>query len=168
MKWYFFQHDKRKKFPVMKLINLLFPRQSQLILTPYSSLVKVSFYLVSAIGKLKVGKKLPNFGFVTNIRSSRPEVFCKKGILRDFAKFTGKHLCQSLFFNEESLAQVLSCELCEISKNTVFYRTPLVAASVIFLYRPIPFTNFFSQTTIFNGLSFCQPKLLLNNCSQLF
>ena len=34
----------------------------------------------------------------TNERSSRPEVFCKKGILRNFAKFTGKHLCQSLFF----------------------------------------------------------------------
>ena len=26
-------------------------------------------------------------------------VFCKKGILRNFAKLTGKHLCQSLFFN---------------------------------------------------------------------
>ena len=25
-------------------------------------------------------------------RSSRPEVFCKKGVLRNFAKFTGKHL----------------------------------------------------------------------------
>ena len=30
-------------------------------------------------------------------RSSRPEEFCKKGLLRNFAKFTGKHLCQSLF-----------------------------------------------------------------------
>ena len=28
-----------------------------------------------------------------------PEVFYKKGVLRNFAKFTGKHLCQSLFFN---------------------------------------------------------------------
>ena len=27
-------------------------------------------------------------------RSSNPEVFCKKGVLRNFAKFTGKHLCQ--------------------------------------------------------------------------
>ena len=35
-------------------------------------------------------------------RSSRPEVFCIKGILRNFAKFTGKHLCQSLFFNNVS------------------------------------------------------------------
>ena len=31
---------------------------------------------------------------------SRPEVFCKKGVLRNFTKFTGKHLYQSLFFNK--------------------------------------------------------------------
>ena len=35
-------------------------------------------------------------------RRSRPEVLYKKGALRDFAKFTGKHLCQSLFFNKVS------------------------------------------------------------------
>ena len=29
-----------------------------------------------------------------------PEVFCKKSVLKDFTKFTGKHLCQSLFFNK--------------------------------------------------------------------
>ena len=34
------------------------------------------------------------------IRSSRPEVFHKKGALRNFAKFTGKHPCQSLNFNK--------------------------------------------------------------------
>ena len=33
-------------------------------------------------------------------RSSRPEVLCRKGVLRNFAKFTGKHLCQNLFFNK--------------------------------------------------------------------
>ena len=33
-------------------------------------------------------------------RSSRLEVFCKTCILRNFAKFTGKHLRQSLFFNK--------------------------------------------------------------------
>ena len=32
--------------------------------------------------------------------SSRPEVFCKKSVLRNFTKFMGKHLCQSLFFNK--------------------------------------------------------------------
>ena len=54
----------------------------------------------------------------------------KKGVLRNFAKFTGKHLCQSLFFNKfavlcnvtkkETLVQVFSCEFCEISKNAFF------------------------------------------------
>ena len=69
-------------------------------------------------------------------RSSRPKVFCEKGVLRNFVKFTGKYLCQSLFFNKASglqlylnefQAQVFSCEFCEISKNT--YRTPPVAPS---------------------------------------
>ena len=27
-------------------------------------------------------------------------MFCKKGVLRNFSKFTGKHLCRSLFFNK--------------------------------------------------------------------
>ena len=33
------------------------------------------------------------------------------------------------FIKKETLAQVFSCEFCEISKNTFFYRIPLVAAS---------------------------------------
>ena len=40
--------------------------------------------------------------FCTNwsiYRSSRLGVCCKKGVLRSFKKFAGKHLCQSLFFN---------------------------------------------------------------------
>ena len=28
------------------------------------------------------------------------EVFCKKAVLKNFAKFTGKYLCQSLFLNK--------------------------------------------------------------------
>ena len=72
-------------------------------------------------------------------------MFCKKGVLRNYAKFTGKHLRQSLFFNkvaglrpeasnftkEEAVAFVFSCEFCEISKNTFSYRTAVVATSVI-------------------------------------
>ena len=33
-------------------------------------------------------------------RSNRPEVLCEKGVLRNFVKFTGKHLCQKLYFNK--------------------------------------------------------------------
>ena len=73
---------------------------------------------------------------MSSLRSSRPEVFCKRGILRNF---TEKHLCQSFFFNKvaglrptttlykkETLVQLLSIEFCEISKNTFFQRTPLL------------------------------------------
>ena len=47
--------------------------------------------------------------------SSRPEVFnCRP------------QACN--FIEKETLAQVFSCEICEIFKNTFFYKTPLVAA----------------------------------------
>ena len=71
---------------------------------------------------------------LTHFRRSRPRVFYKKDVLRNFAKCTGKHLCQRFFLNKvaglrpkacnfikkKSLAQVFSCEFCEISKNTFF------------------------------------------------
>ena len=41
---------------------------------------------------------MKEFLILQNNRSIRPEVFWKKGILRNLAKFTGKHMCQSLFF----------------------------------------------------------------------
>ena len=41
---------------------------------------------------------LPNVPFL--LRSTRLDVFCKKGVLKNFVKFTGKHLYQSLFFNK--------------------------------------------------------------------
>ena len=34
------------------------------------------------------------------------------------------------FIKKETLTQVFSCEICEISTNTFLHRTPLVAASV--------------------------------------
>ena len=52
-------------------------------------------------------------------RSSRPEVFCKKGVLKNFTKFTGKHLCQGLFFDRDSGAGVF-LTFCEIFKNNFF------------------------------------------------
>ena len=64
---------------------------------------------------------------------------CKKGVHKNVTKFTGKHMCQDLLFNnfikEETLAKVFSCEFCEIFKNTFFHRTPLVVASVTFLLK---------------------------------
>ena len=50
-------------------------------------------------------------------RSSRPEVFCEKDVLRNFAKFTGKHLCQSLFFNK-----IAGLRPATLLKNRLWHR----------------------------------------------
>ena len=58
-------------------------------------------------------------------------MFRKKGVLRNFAKYTWKHLCQgSLFYSLRSviligsLTQAFSCEFCQhISKNTFLQKT---------------------------------------------
>ena len=60
---------------------------------------------VSIIQKSSVWKKLKlQWRLFLNAKlifgSSRPEVFCKKAVPRNFPKFTGKHLCQSPCFNK--------------------------------------------------------------------
>ena len=37
---------------------------------------------------------------INQYRGSHRGVFCKNGALRNFIKFTGKHLCKSLFFDK--------------------------------------------------------------------
>ena len=65
----------------------------------------------------------------------------KKGVLRNFIKFTGKLLCKILSFNKvaglrlatllkNTLAHVVSCEFCEIPKNTFFTEHFRTTASV--------------------------------------
>ena len=96
------------------------------------------FYCIRTPSLKKV-RILTNLDWIS--RSSRLEVFSKKGVLRNCAKFTGKHQCQSLFFNKvadlrpatllqkETVARVFSCEFCKISKNIFSYRSPPVTAS---------------------------------------
>ena len=56
------------------------------------------------------------------------EVFCEKGVVRNFTKFIRKHLlCHSLLFNKVA---------------GLFHRTPLVAASVFFQSFLLVLTKF--------------------------
>ena len=66
--------------------------------------------------------------FVQNTkgRSGHPKVFCKKSFPKNFAKFTGKHLCQSRVFNKvescnfikkETLVWVFFCEFEEATSG---------------------------------------------------
>ena len=78
-----------------------------------------------------------------------------KGVLRNFTKFIGEYLYQSLFLiklqasawnfiKKEALAHVFSCEFCEISENTFFAEHLQATASEVpwFLIPPMYFTVF--------------------------
>ena len=52
-------------------------------------------------------------------------------VLKNFAKFTGKHLFQVLFFKKDTVAEEFFCEFCEISKNTYFTEHLWSAASAV-------------------------------------
>ena len=87
----------------------------------------------------------PNIGDINSSSSDNDEedaeavawrCSAKKGVLRNFTgKFTGNTYAGVFFLEpfikKESLTLVFFCEFCEhLSKNTIFYRTPQVAASV--------------------------------------
>ena len=62
-------------------------------------MLKCSFFITEAYPELLQTSKVEIFETIGE-RSSRSETVCKKGVLRNFIKFTGKHLCQSFFFNK--------------------------------------------------------------------
>ena len=105
--------------------------------------------------KLNIEKKFHNFNIICRSefpsdRSSKtaskiiiilyvqkqpPEVFYKKAALRNLTRFTGKHLCQRLFFNKAAGLRPGTllkkrpwrrCFLVNLEKflRTSFYRTP--------------------------------------------
>ena len=53
--------------------------------------------------KLFFLKKWSQNHVFTHCWSSRREVFCKKGVLRNLAKLAGKHLWQNFFFNRSAI-----------------------------------------------------------------
>ena len=72
-----------------------------------------------------------NFSKDLTLRRQTLADVCKIDVLKDFAKFIGKHLHQILylmklpvsscsFIAKENLAKMSSCELCRIFKNTFF------------------------------------------------
>ena len=88
------------KFDVHKSCRLL---EKDVKLKRYSKLVKTqkmcpfispyyqrSFASISSVVQVWAAKVIYSY------RGNRPKVFCKKGVLENFAKFTGKHLCWSL------------------------------------------------------------------------
>ena len=61
-----------------------------------------------------------------SFRSSRPEVFCKKGVLKNFTKFTEKHLCQNLFSLKVAGLKKEPWHRCFPVNFVKFLRTPFL------------------------------------------
>ena len=51
------------------------------------------------------------------IEKQPPEVFCKKGVSKNFTKFTGKQLCESLFLNK-----IAGLSTATLLKRRLWYR----------------------------------------------
>ena len=129
---YFFRLFETKNFLKISLVNVKKSTEICSHLLTMSLKLRVLFlccYFVKTEKTRSAGIEL--------FRSSHQWSSVKKGVLGNFAKFTGKPLCQSLFFNKvaglrpeilfkkEALPQAFSWEFCEIFKNTFLYRRPL-------------------------------------------
>ena len=82
--------------------------------------------------------------------SSLQRCSIKKGVLKNFTKFAGKHLCQSFFFNKVAglspatlwpatllkKGPLFSCEFCEIFKNIFFTEHLRMTASTFAIFIP--------------------------------
>ena len=93
---------------VICCLRVIFQYEFQLnfIVRLHLSLVKSNDLL------LKLAKKPANFSNSGRVglgetQKQPPELFYKKSVFENFAKSTGKHLCQSLFFNKVAAATLL-------------------------------------------------------------
>ena len=94
----------------------------------------------TAIARLFVRNTLRGRNFL-NYRSSHWRCYIKIAVLKNFVKFIGKHLCQSLLFNKVAGLRPTTllkrdsgigvfCEFCEIFKITFFTEQLRTTASV--------------------------------------
>ena len=120
-------------FALLQEFNPLYPhlvlyvrKHFCLILTDLSNLLFLFHKIKQRMGRMFLPnsfQKCRSSRSQMFFKSRRPEMFCKKAVLRDFPKFTGQ-----LYLKRDHGTGV-SCEFCEIRKSNFSYRTPLVAAS---------------------------------------
>ena len=78
-----------------KILSMLLDIEHLLIILSFKILMKSILVYKNGNDKYFKTAQIRN-------RSSHWRCSVRKGVLRNFAKFTGKHLCQSLFFNKVS------------------------------------------------------------------
>ena len=90
------------------------------------------FHFVALIIFLVDNNSVPFVSLKITNRSSCSEVFCKKSVLSNFAKFTGKQRCQSFFFNKvgglisATLSIMILWHRCFLVNFVKFLRKPFL------------------------------------------
>ena len=83
-----YSHEKLVVQPVAQPYSK-YPHKSLILCSVFQEITAVTVYLFHL--------KSP---YYSSCRNSHRRCSLRKGVLRNFANFTGKHLCQSLFFNK--------------------------------------------------------------------
>ena len=85
-------------------------------------------------------------------------MFCEKGVLGNFTKFTGKHLCQGLFFNKvaglkcATLLKKRAWHRCFPVNFVKFLRTPFLTEHLWWLLLHLVGFKLSYTETGYNGL----------------
>ena len=93
------------------------------------------------------GTMVESYLYTVSVTSQKqpPKVFYKKGILENFAKFTGKHLCQSPFFNQ---VEGQLWHRCFPVNFTKFPRTPFLQNTSVWMVLNSDLTKVFSKSVL--------------------
>ena len=110
-------------------------------------------------------------------RSSHPEVFLSEGVLKNFAKFTEKHLCRSLLFNKvtgwkpetvrgnhwgssvNNIGVFKKAHWCFRTSRSALYEIGVIGLSTNFTGKNLCWSLFLIK------LHFCRPEALLKKTS---
>ena len=84
-----------------------------------SSMMRKYLSLGSFSRKLKAA--ILQLYFKLYFRSILPEVFCKKGVHKNFAKYRGKHLCWSHFSNKDWVISSFNESLFKMIWNAFYF-----------------------------------------------
>ena len=121
--WMYFNHLHVANQHVQKM-KPKFTEPATRVKKAWLQLISFDFFFRCRVICVKV-RSLWIFLFV---RSSYCRCSLKNGVHENFAKFTGKHLCDSLFLNnnfikKETLAQRVFLEILQSFQEHIFYRT---------------------------------------------
>ena len=117
--------------PFKSSVTFLYPLENIRQNVRLCLILSQNFSLPNCITRYSLKVKRSQITMFPHFRSSHPEVFCKKVVLKNLGKFTGKHLYRNLVFHKaagqtykvikkRTPTQALSCEFCQIFNNIFF------------------------------------------------